>query len=43
MIYQLGEQRVRGGYFIADSAIVIGNAGRMRTSVWFNAVMATTS
>ena len=27
MIYQLGEQRVRaeGEYFIADSAIVIGN------------------
>jgi carbonic anhydrase/acetyltransferase-like protein (isoleucine patch superfamily) len=42
MIYQLGEHRVRaeGEYFIADSAVVIGNVLlRRNASVWFNAVI----
>ena len=42
MIYQLGERRVRaeGEYFIAESAMVIGNVLlRTNASVWFNAVI----
>ena len=42
MIYQLGERRVRaeGEYFIAESAMVIGNVLlRANASVWFNAVI----
>jgi len=42
MIYQLGERRVRaeGEYFIAESAVVIGNVLLLaNASVWFNAVI----
>jgi carbonic anhydrase/acetyltransferase-like protein (isoleucine patch superfamily) len=42
MIYQLGERRVRaeGEYFIAESAVVIGNVLlRANASVWFNVVI----
>jgi carbonic anhydrase/acetyltransferase-like protein (isoleucine patch superfamily) len=42
MIYQLGERRVRaeGEYFIAESAMVIGNVLlKVNASVWFNAVI----
>lgn len=42
MIYQIGDRRVHaeGDYFIADSAVVIGNVLLKRNaSVWFNAVI----
>ena len=42
MIYQLDDQRVRaeGAYFVADTAVVLGNVVLMEgASVWFNAVL----
>jgi carbonic anhydrase/acetyltransferase-like protein (isoleucine patch superfamily) len=42
MIYQIGDRRVHaeGDYFIAESAVVIGNVLlKQNASVWFNAVI----
>jgi carbonic anhydrase/acetyltransferase-like protein (isoleucine patch superfamily) len=42
VIYELGERHVRaeGDYFVADTAVVIGNVLlRANASVWFNAVI----